>query len=95
MRTWLAPLASLVLAAPALAGDLAKRYPATLDYFEGQPTREWTCTADDVWELKSFHFDYQGRLDLTLGKSTVVFGVAEKNVVWAAFLPQKPGKIES
>ncbi len=95
----LVPSSLLVLAAlfatPAFAGDLAKLYPPTLDYFEGQPTREWTSTKDDVWELETFHFEYQHKLELALGKSVVVFGVAEKNVVWAAVFPEKPGRIAS
>ncbi len=90
MLSILASLAGLIP-----AGDLTKVYPATLDYFEGQPTREWSCTKDDVWELSAFHFEYQHKLELTLGKSVVVFGTAEKNVVWAAVFPDKPGKIKS
>lgn len=98
MRTTLASL-FLVLSSPiaahALAGDLAKLYPATLDFFEGQPTREWSCTPNDVWELSAFHFEFQKKLELTLGRSTVVFATAEKNVVWAAVFPEKPGKIKT
>ncbi len=88
-------LGAVCLAAPVAAGDLTKTYPATLDYFEGQPTREWTCTKTDVWQLSGFEFEYQGKLGITLGKSVVVFGVADKNVVWAAVFPDKPGKIAS
>lgn len=95
MRTRLALLATLLSASPLVAGDLTKTYPATLDAFEGQPAREWTCTKDDVWELDSFHFDFQGRLDITLGKSVVVFGVCEKNAVWAVVFPDKPAKLKS
>lgn len=95
----LVPLLLLVLAEPfaarAFAGDLATTYPATLDYFEGQPSREWTCSPADVWRLDSFHFEYQKKLEITLGKSTVVFGVAEKNVVWAALFPDVPAKVTS
>ncbi|NUP96070.1 MAG: hypothetical protein HUU28_07890 [Planctomycetaceae bacterium] len=92
----LLPLLALVsLGARAFAGDLTKVYPATLDFADGQAPREWTCGPDDVWELKSFHFDHLGQLDLTLGKTTVVFGVAEKNVVWAALFPEKPAKLRS
>jgi hypothetical protein len=90
----LALIAALVLTLPLHAGDLTKTYPATLDYFEGQPTREFTCTASDVWQLDSFHAAYK-KLDVTLGPSTVVFGVAEKNVVWAVVLPGAPGKIKN
>ncbi|MBK8180903.1 MAG: hypothetical protein IPK67_18820 [Planctomycetes bacterium] len=88
-------LTLILLAGSLRAGDLVKVYPATLDYFEGQPTREWTCTKDDVWQLDSFRFELQDKLSIELGKSTVVFGVAEKNVVWAAVFPDKPGKIVS
>jgi carboxyl-terminal processing protease len=95
MRMRLALAGTLLLATPLHAGDLTKVYPATLDYFEGQPTREWTCTKQDVWQLDSFHFEYQGKLEITLGKAVVVFGVAERNVVWAAVFPDKPGKIAS
>jgi len=95
MSALLAVFPVLLLSTPLCAGDLTKTYPATLDFFEGQPTREWTCTRDDVWELKSFQFEFQNKLEITLGKSSVVFGVAEKNVVWAAVFPEKPGKIRS
>ena len=64
-------LASFACLVPG--GDLAKTYPATLDFFEGQPAREWTCTKDDVWELSAFHFEFQHKLEITLGKSVVVF----------------------
>lgn len=88
-------IAMLALPTPCIAGDLTKIYPATLDYFEGQPTREWTCTKSDVWALKSFHYQFKDKLDLALGPSNVVFGVYEKNVVWAAVIPDKPGTIKT
>src|SRR5690349_5858538 len=87
-------LAAALLALPVPGTDLAKVYPAKLDYFEGQPTREWTCTKDDVWELESFEFERHGGARITLAKSVVVFGVCEKNVVWAAVLPVKPGVLQ-
>jgi len=102
-RTALGLLLALLPGTPASGGtgDLTRSYPATLDYFEGQPAREWSCTKDDVWELESFHFEIQGRLEITLKKAVVVFGVAEGNVVWAAVFPEgagehgKPGTIRS
>src|SRR5690349_14728427 len=87
-------LAATLLAPPVPSTDLAKVYPATLDFFEGQPTREWTCTKDDVWELESFEFERHGGVHVTLAKSVVVFGVSEKNVVWAAVLPVAPGVLQ-
>jgi len=93
MRTLLILLATL-FSQPLSSTDLAKLYPATLDFFEGQPTREWTCTKNDVWELDSFHFEEPGDFELTLAKSVVVFGVHEKNVVWAVVLPQEPGTLK-
>ena len=95
MRTLFAVLASLALSASLRAGDLMKLYPATLDFFEGQPAREWSSTPNDVWELSTFHFEFQKKLEITLGRSFVVFGVAERNVVWAAVFPEKPGKIKA
>ena len=83
----------LLCAAPARAVDLAKTYPATLDFFEGQPTREWTSTKDDVWALESFRFEYQGKLEIECGPSNVVFGVHDGNVVWAALFATEGGKI--
>ena len=94
MPTPLALLGICWLAGSLTGQDLTKVYPATLDYFEGQPTREWTCTKDDVWELASFHFEHEGELDLRLGRSVVVFGVAERNVVWAALFPDEPGVVK-
>jgi hypothetical protein len=83
------------LARTVSATDLTKIYPATLDFFAGQPAREWTCTKDDVWELKSFHYEQKGKLEIEAGPSNVVFGVNSKNVVWAVVLPDKPGTIKT
>jgi len=95
MRAPLVLLATLALASKTVAGDLTRTYPATLDFFEGQPTRQWSCTKEDVWELNAFHFEFQHKLEIRLGKSIVVFGTAEKNVVWAAVFPDTPGKIQA
>jgi hypothetical protein len=87
--------ASLALTANMFAVDLSQHYQATLDFFEGQPTREWTCTKDDVWALKSFRYSLDDQLTIELGPSHVVFGVHDKNVVWAAVIPEKPGTVSS
>ena len=84
---------TIVFTAPCLAVDLSKNYKATLDFFEGQPTREWTCTKDDVWALKSFRYELGDELEIELGPSNVVFGVHDKNIVWAAVIPDQPGTV--
>jgi hypothetical protein len=91
-------LAAMLLvppASPAAFADLSKVYRATLDFFEGQPTRDWTCTPDDVWSLSSFRYEVKGRLAIELGPSNVVFGVHDKNVVWAAVFPDEPGTVKT
>ncbi|MCI0631583.1 MAG: S41 family peptidase [Phycisphaerales bacterium] len=93
MRSIVAIIAVLAASLQAQAADLAKLYPATLDFFEGQPTREWTCTKDDVWALKSFVYEFDDKLKIELGPSNVVCGVHDKNVVWAALIPDKPGTV--
>src|SRR5262245_10462964 len=97
--------AALLLAPPLATGratspgvDLAKKYPATLDWTEGAPAREWTCDKDDVFALTAFKAEWKvggQHVALALGPSTVVFGVHEKNVVWAVVLPDKPAKIDT
>ena len=77
------------------AGDLSRTYKATLDFFDGQPTREWTCGPEDVWALKSFRYEVKGQLAIELGPSNVVFGVHEKNVVWAVVFPDEPGTVKT
>jgi hypothetical protein len=57
--------------------------------------RTWTCTADDVWQLSSFLYSVGDDLKIKLGKSSVVFGRHETNVVWAVVLPDEPGKLRS
>jgi carboxyl-terminal processing protease len=90
----LAPLASCAtLLIPAV--DLAKKYPATLDYSEPVRGREWTCDPEDVWSLSSFSFAQDKKLAVTLGPSTVAFGKHGSNVVWAVVTPDKPGPIRS
>jgi hypothetical protein len=87
--------AAMALASPLFAQDLSKRYPATLDFVAGQPVREWTCTPQDVWSLKSFHYAVGTRIAFDFGPSTVVFGVHEKNVMWAALFPKEPAQVKT
>ncbi len=75
--------------------DLSTRYAATLEPAADTPGYDWTCTDADVWKLQSFAYQYADRLDLRLGPCEVVFGVSQKNVVWAALFPREPGAIHS
>jgi hypothetical protein len=78
--------------------DLAKKYPATLDWSDGAPAREWTCEAGDVFALTSFKASWEiagQKLTVTSGPAAAVFGQCQGNVVWAVVLPEKPGKVET
>ena len=76
--------------------DLAKQYPATLDWAEDAPARTWKSEAKDVWSLMRWSTRLvagEQKLTIELGSSDVVFGHHEGNVVWAAVLPEKPGRL--
>ncbi|MBI5863487.1 MAG: S41 family peptidase [Planctomycetes bacterium] len=91
---WLLLLSGL--ASPLQADvDLAARYPATIDRSDPPRPLEWTATRDDVWRLSAFNYSQAEDLNLALGPSTVVFGVHEKNVLWAAVFPDAPGTLRS
>ena len=83
----------------ALAGvDLAKQYPATLDWSEGAPARTWKCEAKDVWGLTRWNtrLVVGGKtLQIEMGPANVAFGHHDRNVVWAVVIPAKPGKLTS
>ena len=94
-RAALAFAGVLACVASARGEDLSKRYKATLDFSEEGIQRESTCEAGDVWSLDAFEFERGSRLKLACGKATLVCGVHEGNVVWAALLPDQPGTIAS
>ncbi|MFQ5807504.1 MAG: hypothetical protein ACE5I3_13740, partial [Phycisphaerae bacterium] len=75
--------------------DLASNYPAELDTSMTPRGYEWTCENDDVWSLRSFSYALEEQLAVTLGPSTVVFGKHDTSVLWAAIIPEKPGKLKA
>ena len=77
-----------LIAAPALAEDLQKLYPATMDWSKSGLT--WTCTPDDVWELKSFEFEHGKDLKIACKKSVAALGVHKTNVLWAVVTDDDP-----
>lgn len=98
MNRWCHLLLGLLLLAPAATAqptDLGTAYPATLDFSEDAPPREWTTGPDDVWELTSFRYEHGDDLKIACGPSTVVFGVSGTNVVWAVLFPKRPGTLKS
>lgn len=72
---------------------LAETYRPTLDYSDEGIGRDWTSTKQDVWSLSSFGYSVGGRFEIRLGPSAVVFGRHGTNVVWAAVIPDEPGKL--
>ncbi|MBU0617949.1 MAG: hypothetical protein KKI02_09550 [Planctomycetes bacterium] len=93
-------LAVIVLLGLAGAGcgfgqgfDLGKRYPAKLDSSPARVGYAWSCDPDDVWSLSSFSYELGDQLKVELGPATVVFGRHDTSVLWAAVLPDQPGKL--
>jgi hypothetical protein len=86
---------ALALACHALAPnaeDLAKRYPGGKISFSGAGLA-WSCTPEDVWELKSFELEFHKDFLLACGKSAVAIGKYETNVLWAVVFPEEPAHI--
>lgn len=88
-------LACLALASPpAAAGeDLGQLYPGKMTWSESGLFP--VCSADDVFELKSFDLSAGKDLKLSCHKAVVAFGVYQENVLWAVVFPDKPARIES
>ena len=97
MSRFLALICLFIGTASGLADgvDLAKEYPATLDWSEGAVGRDWTCGPGDVWQLSSFKYSVGDDLKAKLGLATVVFGKHGTNAVWAVVVPVDPGKLRS
>jgi hypothetical protein len=98
MRSILRPLGCvlslLLFALPISAGkDLGKVYPATMSWSEQglYPV----CSAEDVWELKSFEYRFGKDLRISCKTAAVALGVYETNVLWAVVFPDEPAEIES
>jgi hypothetical protein len=72
---------------------LAETYKATLDFSAEGIGRDWISTQEDVWSLSSFAYAVGNQLQVLLGPSTVVFGKHGTDVVWAAVIPDEPGKL--
>ena len=73
--------------------DLGARYPGGLEPSAARLGYVWACDSQDVWSLSSFSHELNDQLEVTLGPSTVVFGRHEGSVLWAAVLPETPGKL--
>ena len=73
--------------------NLAKLYPATISH--SNQGLFPVCTADDVWKLKSFEFEFGKDLKIACKKATVALGHHGSNVLWAVVFPEDPPQIES
>jgi carboxyl-terminal processing protease len=73
--------------------DLGKHYAAKLGPSPARAGCVWTCDPGDVWSLSSFTYVSGDRLKIELGPATVVFGKHDACVLWAAVLPDEPGKL--
>lgn len=93
-------VALALLAAPAGAlapqkPDLAELYPATLEAEAGSGPYTWKCTAEDVWELRSFQLEVARLLKVKLGPSLAILGHHDRNVMWALVVPERTAKLSS
>jgi hypothetical protein len=77
----------------AAAENLQKVYPGKMSW--SQSGLYPRCTADDVWELKSFEFEFGKDLSISCKRAIVAFGVHETNVLWAVVFPDEPATIAS
>ena len=73
--------------------NLGKLYPATLSH--SNQGLFPVCTADDVWELKSFEFEFGKDLKIACKKAQVALGHHNSNVLWAVVFPEQPAEIET
>ena len=78
---------------PVGATDLAKQYPATLDFSKQNQSYDWQTGPQDVWRLESFVYQLGDQFQIKLGPSQVVLGKNGSNVLWAAVYPDQPGDI--
>jgi hypothetical protein len=93
LRLSLFLLSLLLFASSATAGqDLAKIYPGKMGW--SQYGLFPVCTAQDVWKLKKFRFEFGRDLKISCKAATVAFGIHEGNVLWAAVFPEEPAKIQ-
>jgi carboxyl-terminal processing protease len=69
-------------------------YRSTLDWSEELQGYDWEAD-DHEWLIDSFVLDLGEDLSVKLGPSSVVFGVHDDNVLWAAVCPQSPGILRS
>lgn len=95
---WMVGLLIVMILGPGVRAqgggvDLGKRYPATLDYDPNGKAYDWTCGEGDVWRLKSFNFVMKDAFTVETGAAQVVFGCHESDVLWAAVLPEQPGRL--
>src|SRR5687768_8264209 len=72
--------------------DLAKRYPGGKISWSGDGL-QWTCTAEDVWTLKSFELSFRKDFTLSAERCTVALGTHETSVLWAVVFPDEPARI--
>lgn len=78
---------------PVGATDLAKQYPATLNFSKQNQSYNWQTGPQDVWRLESFEYQLGDQFQIKLGPSQVVLGKNGSNVLWAAVYPDQPGDI--
>ena len=83
-------LCALALASAA-GEDLRRVYPATMS--SSPSGLSPVCTADDVWELKTFELSFGKDFALVCKRATVAFGREGTNVLWAAVFPEEPAEM--
>lgn len=88
-------LALATLAPTARAGDptFDARYEHGLVRKGPMTALDWTSGPGDVWRVSGLEIVRGGEMSIVFGESTVVFGVHQKNPVWAVILPDKPTSI--
>lgn len=90
---FLIPVIVLLVASTLFAEDLAKRYPASLEFSKKPRSYDTQARAEDVWRLSAFEYELSDQFKIKLGVAQVVFGQHQNNVLWAAVFPDSPGEI--
>jgi len=90
-RAWI--LAALLVPAVLGGEDLAKLYPATMEWSEsGLAT---ASDPADVWQLASFELGLGKELRIAGKKAALVLGRHETNVLWAIVFPEEAVTIDT
>ena len=75
----------------ALDHSIAEQFPTPADLAQGAPL-EWSAATDTVLRLERFEFA-RGELAVSAGPSTLIVGGGPEGAVWAALVPDDPGRV--